>query len=413
MDEDGRGGGPPVTTLPGDGASAGQRAATAGRLDDWWDPAWDAVWWDPAWNVDRPADAAPPMAAPGRRGEAAPVADSTEPGIPASLPDESPGNPAGPAAAVQGGPSALQRTPPDAPVGPSWGQVLTTTIGLWAARRLPRVGIVRVRDRWQRGTRLRSPLRRPPGRRPHPAQGPVVLERRLHPMPGPVVLGACARRPRLAACGPTVPVRLLAVSMLGAGLLAVAAGTAGLLVANGSPAAPVWWVARPSPVAVPPGRAVPPARLATVQQTARPVWLTVPAIGVRTRLVDLGLNRNGTLQVPASTAVAGWFTGSPRPGAIGSAVIAGHVDSRTGPAVFFRLRTMRPGERIYVGRADGTLAVFTVTSVRMYPKDEFPTAGVYGPVPDAELRLITCGGIFDQSLGSYLSNVVVYARLTR
>ncbi len=116
--------------------------------------------------------------------------------------------------------------------------------------------------------------------------------------------------------------------------------------------------------------------------------------------------------MPDSTAVAGWFTGSPRPGAIGSAVIAGHVDSRTGPAVFFWLRTMRPGERIYVGRADGTLAVFTVTSVRMYPKDEFPTAAVYGPVPDAELRLITCGGIFDQSLGSYLSNVVVFARLT-
>ena len=119
-----------------------------------------------------------------------------------------------------------------------------------------------------------------------------------------------------------------------------------------------------------------------------------------------------TIQVPASTTVAGWFTGSPRPGAIGSAVIAGHVDSRTGPAIFFWLRAMRPGERIYVGRADGTLAVFAVTSVRMYAKGDFPTAAVYGPVPDAELRLITCGGVFDKSLGSYLSNVVVYARLT-
>jgi sortase (surface protein transpeptidase) len=238
---------------------------------------------------------------------------------------------------------------------PSWGKVLASTVTLWVSRRRPQAGIALARG---------------------------------------------------------VPVRLLAASMLGAGLLAAAAGTAGLLAAGGSPAAPVRWAARPSPVPVPSGPTTAPVWLATVQQTARPVSLTVPAIGVRTRLVDLGLNRNGTLQVPASTAVAGWFTGSPRPGAIGSSVIAGHVDSRTGPAVFFWLRTMRPGERIYVGRADGTLAVFTVTSVRMYPKDEFPTAAVYGPVPDAELRLITCGGIFDPSLGSYLSNVVVYARLT-
>jgi Sortase domain len=209
-----------------------------------------------------------------------------------------------------------------------------------------------------------------------------------------------------------VPVRLLAASLLGAGLLAVGAGAAGLLAASGSPASPVRWAARPSPLPAPSGRTVAPALLATAQQTARPVWLTVPAIGVRTRLVDLGLNRNGTLEVPASTTVAGWFTGSPRPGAVGPAVIAGHVDSRTGPAIFFWLRTLRPGERIYVGRGDGTLAVFTVTSVRMYSKDEFPTAAVYGPVPDAELRLITCGGVFDGSLGSYLSNVVVFARLT-
>jgi len=142
------------------------------------------------------------------------------------------------------------------------------------------------------------------------------------------------------------------------------------------------------------------------------VWVSVPAIGIRTRLVDLGLNKNGTLQVPASTAVAGWFTGSPRPGAVGAAVIAGHVDSYTGPGIFFWLRTLRPGERVYVGRADGTMAVFTITSVRTYAKDQFPTAAVYGPVPDAELRLITCGGVFDRSLRSYLSNVVVSARLT-
>jgi Sortase domain len=205
--------------------------------------------------------------------------------------------------------------------------------------------------------------------------------------------------------------RLVAASMLGAGLLATAAGAAGLVVAGYSLTAAARTPARPSSVPVPPGRAVTPVWLATVQQTARPVWLTIPAIGVRAAVQELGLNADGTLQVPASTTVTGWYSGSPRPGAVGSAIIVGHVDSRAGPAVFFWLRTMRPGERVYVRRADGTLAVFTVTSVQMYAKDRFPTAAVYGPVPDAELRLITCGGVFDASLGSYLSNVVVYARL--
>lgn len=199
--------------------------------------------------------------------------------------------------------------------------------------------------------------------------------------------------------------------MLGAGLLVVAAGTTGLIMVRGS-SATVRLPTQPSPVAVPSGRTEAPAWPATVPQTARPVRLTIPAIGVRAAVVELGLNSNGTLQVPATTTVAGWYTGSPRPGAIGSAVIAGHVDSRAGPGIFFWLRAMRPGERVYVGRADGTLAVFTVTSVQMYSKNQFPTAAVYGPVPDAELRLITCGGIFDESLRSYLSNVVVYARLS-
>ena len=380
MDEHGRGDRPPVTTLPGDGAPEGRRAVLAGRLDDWWDPAWDAAWWDPAWNAGRPADAPAPVLAVGQPAKAAPMAAAAGPGTLASLPDASPGHAAGPAVAAPAGPAAVPRMPltvpaepaavprtlPTAPAEPSWGQVLATTISLWVSRRRARADV---------------------------AQVP-------------------ARRPRLALRVPAMPVRLLAAAMVGIGLLAVGAGTAGLLTASGPPTAPVRWAASPSPIPAPPARTAAPALLATVQQTARPVWLAVPAIGVRTRLVDLGLNRNGTLQVPASTTVAGWFTGSPRPGAVGPAIIAGHVDSRTGPAVFFWLRTLRPGERIYVGRADGTLAVFTVTSVRMYRKDEFPTAAVYGPVPDAELRLITCGGIFDESLRSYLSNVVVYARLT-
>ena len=133
---------------------------------------------------------------------------------------------------------------------------------------------------------------------------------------------------------------------------------------------------------------------------------------MQTSLIRLGLTADGTLQVPQSTAVAGWYTGSPRPGAVGSAVIAGHIDSRTGPGVFFRLSSLRPGDRVYVRRADGTLAVFQVTAVRQFPKDSFPTSAVYGPTPDPEVRLITCGGTFDPQLGSYLSNTIVYAAET-
>ncbi len=149
----------------------------------------------------------------------------------------------------------------------------------------------------------------------------------------------------------------------------------------------------------------------TPRPVAAPRALSIPAIGVRTRLVRLGLTAAGALQVPTSTTVAGWYTGSPRPGATGSAVIAGHIDSYRGPGVFFRLRELRPGNLIYVRRADGSLAVFRVTAVRTFAKARFPTAQVYGPVPDSQLRLITCGGTFDTATGHYLSNVIVFAVL--
>jgi len=192
--------------------------------------------------------------------------------------------------------------------------------------------------------------------------------------------------------------------MLAAGAVAVAASAAGLALTRHPVTALSAAAVLPAPTG--PIAAVPRPETARVP---RPVALTIPAIGVQTALVDLGLTSTGALQVPPSTSVAGWYTGSPRPGAIGSAVIAGHIDSRVGPGVFFRLSRLRPGDRVYVRRADGTLAVFRVTSVRMYAKDEFPTRAVYGPAPDAELRLITCGGVFDSGLGSYLSNTVVYA----
>lgn len=193
--------------------------------------------------------------------------------------------------------------------------------------------------------------------------------------------------------------------LIASGLAVIVAGVAGLALSRGG-TAPEPAAAR---VPVPAGAAAALPWPGTHGQVARPVRLIIPAIGVRTRLIRLGLTAAGTLQVPASTSVAGWYDRSPRPGATGSAIIAGHIDSVAGPAVFFRLGSLRPGDRAYVRRADGTLAVFGVTAVRTYLKARFPTAAVYGPAPSPQLRLITCGGTFDPALGSYLSNVVVYA----
>ena len=193
------------------------------------------------------------------------------------------------------------------------------------------------------------------------------------------------------------------------GVVIVCAAAAGLAWAShtGHPATPA---GTPPLVPVPRGKweAVPQAQLSRVPP---PTALEIPAIGVKTTLIRLGLTPAGTLQVPSSTAVAGWYTGGPRPGATGAAVIAGHIDSYLGPGVFFRLRELKLGNLIYVRRRHGSLAVFKVTAVRTFLKRKFPTADVYGPVPDAQLRLITCGGTFDPSTGHYLSNVIVFAVL--
>ncbi len=195
------------------------------------------------------------------------------------------------------------------------------------------------------------------------------------------------------------------------GLLVSAVGACGLIAASRRPGHPGLAVGRPKLLPVPRGRRAPVPVASQSDQVGLPVGLIVPAIGVRTRLIHLGVTRSGALQVPASTSVAGWYTGSPRPGQIGSSVIVGHIDSVQGPGVFFRLRLLHDGERLYVRQAGGTLAMFRVTAVHMYLKTRFPTNAVYGPTPDAQLRLITCGGTFDPATGHYLSNVVVYAKL--
>jgi sortase (surface protein transpeptidase) len=212
--------------------------------------------------------------------------------------------------------------------------------------------------------------------------------------------------------GPARPFRALmrrpvAASLMCGGLLAAGGGVGGLMVLAGHPGVGPRPVA--APARAPAGVVTAPPRPVASGKVAAPSYLSIPAAGVHTSLIKLGLTADGSLQVPTSTSVAGWYTGSPRPGQTGSAIIAGHIDSTQGPGVFFRLRLLRPGDRVYVRHADGTLAVFRVYAEHMYAKNRFPTERVYGPVPDPELRLITCGGMFDPATGSYLSNVVVYA----
>jgi Sortase domain len=206
--------------------------------------------------------------------------------------------------------------------------------------------------------------------------------------------------------------RPVAAALALAGALACVIATAGFVAAShgGRPPTPL---GHTPVVATPVGQAGKLPDSADSFTVAAPVALIIPAIGVQTRLIRLGQTAAGSLQVPPTTAVAGWYTGSPRPGELGAAVIAGHVDSLLGPGIFFRLRLLRPRDLILVRRADHSLAAFRVTAVRQSLKTRFPTAAVYGPAPVAELRLVTCGGTFDYATGHYLSNVIVFAIAVR
>ena len=209
-----------------------------------------------------------------------------------------------------------------------------------------------------------------------------------------------------------MPIRRPAAIAFAAGLVVIVGGTAGLLLTRHS--TPVLRPVASGAVALPaPTGPIVAAPQSAQAPVASPVSLTIPLIGVKTQVITLGLARGGAMQVPSSTTVAGWYTGSPRPGAVGSAIIVGHIDSETGPGVFYRLSELRSGDAVFVKRADGTTAEFRVTSIQTYLKDRFPTGEVYGPTPDAELRLITCGGAFDSATRHYLSNIVVYATEVR
>jgi len=141
-----------------------------------------------------------------------------------------------------------------------------------------------------------------------------------------------------------------------------------------------------------------------------PVRVQIPAIGVDSELMELGLQADGTMEVPQAGFPAGWYTGAPTPGELGPAVIAGHVDW-DGPGVFYDLHSVQIGDQVTVTRADGSTPVFQVVRVEQYPKVGFPTDEVYGDIDRAGLRLITCGGVFNSTTGHHDDNIVVFAEL--
>ncbi|WP_329103805.1 class F sortase [Micromonospora sp. NBC_01699] len=178
--------------------------------------------------------------------------------------------------------------------------------------------------------------------------------------------------------------------------------------ASATPVDPDLAAANPDPSATPAFRSGEMAR-------SEPTGVTIPKIGVDAKLMSLGVDKVGMIEVPPLTQaeLAGWYRLGPTPGEIGNAVIVGHVDSQeTGPAVFFKLGALKTGDRIKVARRDGSVAEFTVDGVKSYPKAAFPTDLVYGPSDRASLRLVTCGGKFDRKKHSYPDNIIVFATAT-
>lgn len=147
------------------------------------------------------------------------------------------------------------------------------------------------------------------------------------------------------------------------------------------------------------------------RQMPRPVRIIIPAIRVSAPVIRLRLNKDRTLQVPKVWAQAGWFVGGPEPGETGAAVIVGHVDSKSGPAVFYRLPALRRGDLIKVVLKNKSSVRFVVTAMKKVPKKRFPTKLVYGRTTTPTLRLITCDGRFDRSTGHYVDNYVVFATM--
>lgn len=190
-------------------------------------------------------------------------------------------------------------------------------------------------------------------------------------------------------------------------VLALAAvACAGCAPAVDAAPAPSASVASPPPAAAP---AAEPAPVAEPAPASPPVRVVIPSLGLDEPLIDLGIAPDGGMEVPVDYDEVGWFTGGGRPGGTGPTVIAAHVDSPTGPAVFFRLKDLVVGDVVEVQDDAGVVHAYRVSETADYPKAAFPTARVFGATAKDELRVITCGGVFDRDAGSYVDNRVVYA----
>ncbi|GAA2241928.1 MULTISPECIES: class F sortase [Kitasatospora] len=162
------------------------------------------------------------------------------------------------------------------------------------------------------------------------------------------------------------------------------------------------------------GSATSPAMLVPPRPRAVPTRVRIPSIGVDAPVTSLGLDAAGRLQAPPAgeSNLTGWYRDGVTPGQRGTAIVAGHVDTSRGPAVFYNLGTLHRGDQVEITGADRGTAFFLVDAVEVYPKDDFPDEKVYGPAQDSQLRLITCGGGFTAGTG-YDANVVVFAHLVR
>jgi hypothetical protein len=229
---------------------------------------------------------------------------------------------------------------------------------------------------------------------------------------------ACAWLPGTASASAVVVAAVVALltvvlveeyrTLLARQLLAAAVAAAAVALALFAPALGPAQVAAVAATDVP----APPPGGTPAKPAVRPVAISIPALGVAGPLEDLEADPvTRELAAPDDPSVAGWYAAGVVPGDTGPAVVGGHVDSRSGPGVFFGLRRLAPGDPVEIRRSDGRTIRFTVTDVRRYPKDRFPTDAVYGPAPAPELRLVTCGGVFDRAARSYQDNVVVNAVL--
>jgi hypothetical protein len=201
-----------------------------------------------------------------------------------------------------------------------------------------------------------------------------------------------------------------AATLVGAFLVYHSIGSSGSDLAVGAPTAPPAATAQAGP---PFSEAPTPPVTGLSMTRSKPTKLTIKTIGVNAPFTPLSKDAKGVLQPPPETNknLAGWYADGPTPGELGSAIVAGHVDTKTGPAVFFLLSYLRKGDPVVINRADGTVATFKVDSVQTFSKGAFPDKQVYGDTPDAELRIITCGGAYDHKKKDYKSNVVVFAHL--